>query len=135
MLSVEKRPPATGNGALVVLKDLRHFVLEFRTPEECGDVVDSLEALSHPGRRGLSIILDWVLPRGQARFLISRFLVDCIVASVGFSYSQALFSARNPPKQQARKSMKLNEVVTVHACKGHLSFAACIIFCCIEHLL
>lgn len=50
MLSVEKRPPATGSTASIVLKDLRHFMLEFHTPEECGDVVDSLETLSHSGR-------------------------------------------------------------------------------------
>lgn len=35
--------------AIVVLKDLRRFSLEFASAEECGDVIESLEHLSSPG--------------------------------------------------------------------------------------
>lgn len=49
-LSLERRPPTTGTNIEVLLKDFRHFFLDFKTQEECSDVIESLEMLSRPGQ-------------------------------------------------------------------------------------
>ena len=51
-LSLERRPPTTGTNIEVLLKDFRHFFLDFKTQEECSDVIEALEMLSRPGGWG-----------------------------------------------------------------------------------
>jgi hypothetical protein len=42
--------------AVVYLKDFRRFSFDYKTPEDCQDMVDALEVLSKPGTTGLLIV-------------------------------------------------------------------------------
>ena len=52
ILSLERKPPTTGTTIDIFLKDFRHFSIDFKTPEECADTLESLENLSHPSGCG-----------------------------------------------------------------------------------
>ena len=45
--TTERRPPTNGTVLIVFLKDFRRFSLEFKSSEDCLDIANALDILSH----------------------------------------------------------------------------------------